>query len=146
MALINIFKKQAKKPAKPLKAEKAESQGEEVQKKSPGNLRSASLPVGKYQIAGSETVLLRPHVTEKAGLLADHGQYVFEVAQGGTKHQVRSAVEQTYGIHVRKVTILALREKQKRDRKGGKMRLRTHARKKAIVTLQKGEKIEILPR
>ncbi len=97
----------------------------------------------KALLPGSESVLLHPHATEKAAMLADHGQYVFQVRPLSTKHQVKSAVEHLYNIHVENVHIVRTPPKMGRDRKTGRRKFMERLEKKAIVSLRKGEKLEL---
>lgn len=86
--------------------------------------------------------LKRPVLTEKSLLHAQRdGAYTFYVDPSATKNQVKEAVETAYGVHVTTVRTTALAGKRKRT---GKRRVikRTQDRKKAIVVLRKGEKIE----
>jgi len=87
-----------------------------------------------------EEVLRRPIVTEQSTLLADQGQYVFEVAPGANKPQIRHAVQQVFNVEVLAVNTMNVRGKEKRfGRRVGKQR----DWKKAIVTLAPGQRIEI---
>jgi large subunit ribosomal protein L23 len=88
----------------------------------------------------SYEVLRRPVITEKSTALAEHGQYVFEVARDANKIQIRSAVEQVFRVHVRAVNVLRVRGKVRRV---GKSRGRTPAWKKAVVSLQEGDRIQL---
>jgi len=87
-------------------------------------------------------VLVKPVITEKATNLqsTDEPQYTFRVRIGANKAQIRKAVEAAFKVHVKSVNTL---------RVGGKMRrvrIRMGKRpdwKKAYITLQKGERIEV---
>ncbi|MBI4201027.1 MAG: 50S ribosomal protein L23 [Chloroflexi bacterium] len=85
-------------------------------------------------------VLVRPVVTEKSTLLQERDKYVFEVVPVANKGMVREAVERLYNVKVLDVNILKDRGKIKRY---GTRRVRTRDRKKAIVTLKSGDKIQI---
>lgn len=89
-------------------------------------------------------LLKSPHVTEKATLLSDvFHQYVFKVFPRSNKTEIKKAVEDAYGIHVTKVNIVKLPGKTIRvGRRVGK----TKGHIKAIISLKKGEKIEIVSR
>lgn len=80
-------------------------------------------------------------MTEKATLLGERGnQYLFEVARDATKLEIRKAVETAFGKKVVAVNTLFSPGKARRGRVGrmGK----TPTRKKAIVTLAPGEKLD----
>lgn len=88
-------------------------------------------------------VLARPHVTEKAGFLAERNEYVFQVYPQTNAYEVKRAVEKTYGVKVVKINMVNMPSKLKRvGRRMGK----TKAVRKAIVSLQKGQTIELMPR
>lgn len=71
-----------------------------------------------------------------------HNCYFFKVDRAANKHEIKRAIEEIFKVHVVKVNTMNCRGKQKRERsmKYG----RTSSYKKAMVTLQKGEKIEIV--
>ena len=78
-------------------------------------------------------VLLAPHVSEKASILADeNNQHVFRVLDTATKAEVKQAVEGVFNVKVEKVRILNAKGKTKRF--GGRLGKRTDVRK-AYVTL-----------
>lgn len=83
-------------------------------------------------------LIKKPLVTEKATTLETLGQYVFEVEKEATKPEIKKAVEKLYGVHVKNVTMVQLPPKPKRYR--GQTRA-VSGRKKAIVILKEGEKI-----
>lgn len=81
-------------------------------------------------------IILRPWVTEKATLLIEKNQYVFEVAVESNKIEIRKAVEEIFGVQVKAVNTLNVRGKLKRRRtRHGITEGVTKTRKKAIVTL-----------
>lgn len=84
-------------------------------------------------------VLRRPLITEKAMVLKEQGKYVFEVAAGAGKQQVKQAVEKAFNVEVVQVNVITLPGKMKR---AGKRRIVTPSLKKAVVTLAPGSKIE----
>lgn len=87
-------------------------------------------------------VLKRPLVTEKSTTKqAQANQYFFEVEQKATKHDIRSAVESIFKVHVTKVRTANVGGKQKRV---GRSVGVTSDWKKAIVTLKEGDRIEVL--
>ena len=81
-------------------------------------------------------------VTEKGTRLQEQGnQYLFEVARGANKLEIRRAVEQQFKVKVKDVNTMTRRGKAKR--------LRTQAYgttpswKRAVVTLEAGQTIEM---
>jgi len=84
--------------------------------------------------------ILAPVITEKATLLSDHNKVVFRVAMEATKEEVAAAVEELFKVKVVKVNTLIQKGKSKRFRghKGRRSDI-----KKAIVTLEEGQSIDI---
>ena len=90
----------------------------------------------------AEQVLLRPVVSEKSYALMEDGTYVFVVAPDATRIEVRSAVEEVFGVHVVKVNTLNRKGKRRRNRKTNTIGTRA-ATKRALVTLAAGERIDL---
>lgn len=84
--------------------------------------------------------LLRPRMTEKAHLLLSVGRYVFQISPSATKRQVKLSVEAVYGVSVDRVNIVRIPKKR---RVFGRTVGWKSSVKKAIVTLKKGESIEL---
>lgn len=94
----------------------------------------------KENIKEAHRILIRPIISEKAADLSAGGQYVFEVFSYATKPEIAKAVKNVYGVSPVKVRILNVAGKEVRfGRNTGKLK----NRKKAVVTLKKGDKIEI---
>lgn len=91
-----------------------------------------------------ETIIKEYRVTEKATELISNGnKYTFEVYPNANRREVAAAVERLFGVKVARVNILNKQGKLKRNRSVRGQSGRTAAMKKAIVTLQKGESIEL---
>lgn len=84
-------------------------------------------------------VLRRPLITEKNTLLQEQGKYAFEVAKAATKPQIKEAVELAFKVKVAKVNIITVPGKRRRI---GRRQVLTAAQKKAVVTLEAGQKIQ----
>ena len=84
--------------------------------------------------------ILAPVITEKATMLSEHNKVVFKVAQDATKDEIAAAVEELFKVRVIKVNTLITKGKTKRFR--GVLGKRSDV-KKAIVTLQEGQTIDI---
>ena len=85
--------------------------------------------------------IVRPLITEKSSAAyQDRGEYTFKVHNEATKHQIRAAIEQLFGVKVTGVWTSNRRGKEKRV---GKTVGRRSAWKKAIVKLREGDTIEI---
>ncbi len=86
-------------------------------------------------------VLRRPVVTERStGLKEANHQFVFEVSRTASKPMIRAAIEKAFKVKVVVVNTMIVRGKMKRfGRYSGKQ----SNWKKAVVTLRKGDKIEM---
>jgi len=85
-------------------------------------------------------ILVSPHVSEKAALLADEqNQHVFKVISTATKSEVKQAVEGMFKVKVDKVRLLNVKGKTKRF--GGRIGKRSDMRK-AYVTLMPDNDID----
>ncbi|CAI8241678.1 MAG: 50S ribosomal protein L23 [Marinobacterium sp. xm-d-530] len=87
-------------------------------------------------------VLLGPHISEKATIVAeDTQQVVFRVANDATKPEIKAAVEQLFNVTVANVNVLNAKGKTKRTMRG--MGKRSDVRK-AYVRLADGSEIDFL--
>jgi large subunit ribosomal protein L23 len=84
--------------------------------------------------------ILSPVITEKATLLTEQNKVVFQVAIDSTKDEIAAAVEELFKVRVIKVNTMITKGKTKRFR--GILGKRSDV-KKAIVTLQEGQTIDI---
>jgi large subunit ribosomal protein L23 len=84
-------------------------------------------------------VLRRPLITEKNTELQTQNKYAFEIADGANKPMIKQAVEKAFKVKVTGVNVITMRGKTKRV---GRRQVQTNPWKKAIVTLQPGDKIE----
>ena len=82
-------------------------------------------------------VIIKPVITEQSMDVAAEKKYTFKVATDANKTQVKLAVEEIFGVEVKKVNIMNYDGKVKRM---GRNVGRTAAYKKAIVTLTEGSK------
>jgi large subunit ribosomal protein L23 len=90
-------------------------------------------------------VLKRPILSEKSTLLADNGKYVFEVIPSANKIEIRKAVEDRYRVGVTSVHTITIKPKKKVQlTRRGYIAGKTITRKKAIVTVKKGQTIDII--
>jgi large subunit ribosomal protein L23 len=89
-------------------------------------------------------IIRRPIITEKSNYMSSYlNQYVFEVDYDANKAQVRDAIETIFDVKVDRVNVMIVPAKQSRSMRNRRMRTRTSAYKKAIVTLAEGERIPI---
>ncbi len=87
-------------------------------------------------------VLLRPVISEKSYALMDEGTYVFVVDKSANKIQIRSAVEDAFGVRVESVNTLNRKGKRKRQRRLATFGKRPDT-KRAIVRLVGDDRIEL---
>ncbi len=87
------------------------------------------------------SILVRPHVTEKATQSAESSVYVFEVATRASKYEVARAIKEQYQVIPVKVSTVTMPAKQTfvRGKRGTQS-----GYKKAYVYLKKGETIELV--
>jgi large subunit ribosomal protein L23 len=85
-------------------------------------------------------VIQRPLVTEKSTTLQTVGKYVFEVNKEANKNQIKQAVEKAFKVKVTAVNVINETGEIKRV---GRRLINTPSRKKAIVTLRAGDKIQL---
>jgi large subunit ribosomal protein L23 len=85
-------------------------------------------------------VIVAPVITEKATMASEHNQVIFKVAMNATKPQIKEAVEKLFDVKVKRVNTLVRKGKLKAF-KG----VRAHRSdvKKAIVTLEEGQSIDV---
>lgn len=89
-------------------------------------------------------IQIKPIVTEKATAYAEKQNcYTFAVSPNANKFQIKDIVEKLYNVRVDKVNIANYAGKRKqRYTKGGIIRGRKDAFKKAYVTVATGQKID----
>lgn len=88
------------------------------------------------------SILRRPVISEKTYGLMNRGVYVFVVDPRATKIEVRQAVEQAFGVKVENVNTLNRKGKATRNRRTNTTGHRPDT-KRAIVTLRRGDKIDL---
>lgn len=86
-------------------------------------------------------IIRAPLVSEKTARLQEVNQYVFEVATGATKADVKLAVESLFNVTVEAVNVLNVKGKNKtfRNRTG-----RRGDWRKAYVRLAQGQTIDVM--
>ena len=93
----------------------------------------------KYNAEQLMNVVLAPVVSEKSTFVADKNrQYVFRVADGATKPEIKAAIELMFKTKVENVTVLNVHGKERRF---GRMVGRRRNWKKAYVRLAEGQEI-----
>lgn len=77
-------------------------------------------------------VIVKPIITEKSMIDMEEGKYTFRVLTDANKHEIKTAVEEVFGVKVSKINTLNVKGKVKRQ---GRFVGKRADWKKAIVTL-----------
>ena len=85
-------------------------------------------------------IIIRPIITEHSYDMIEKNKYTFEVARDANKIEIGKAVEELFGVTVKKVNTINVKPKKKRVRYVPGY---TRHWKKAMVTIAEGETIEI---
>jgi len=89
-------------------------------------------------------IIVKPMITEKSEHLSENlMQYSFVVNKKANKIEIKSAVEQMYGVTVESVNTMIMPGKTKvRNTRSGLQKGKKSSFKKAIVRLSEGEEID----
>ena len=89
-------------------------------------------------------ILKKPLLTEKVAQLTEKlNRYVFKVDHKANKIQIKSAIENMYGVNVTAVNTMKYVGKLKtRNTKAGAVSGRAATYKKAVISLKDGETID----
>jgi large subunit ribosomal protein L23 len=138
MAILDRFKKKSSAPAA---SKKATARKETAKASESARADEEKAPISNIKAAKFAHLLIKPHVSEKAAMLADKSVYVFDVPLYANKIEVRKAVESAYHVHVVSVrTQRGIGKVMKR----GKVSGRRSAWKKALVQLKNGETLALV--
>ncbi|HCX45223.1 TPA: 50S ribosomal protein L23 [Patescibacteria group bacterium] len=83
-----------------------------------------------------------PLITEKGTDLSALGKYLFLVDKKATKNEIKKIVEKEYKVKVTKVNVMNTKPKPRRL---GRSQGYRPGYKKAVVTLAKDQKIDVVP-
>ena len=81
-----------------------------------------------------------PIITEKATILSEQNKTVFKVHNGANKKSIKKNIEKLFKVNVIKINIV--NTKMKKKFKQGKLSTKSGF-KKAIITLKKGQSIDL---
>ena len=84
--------------------------------------------------------ILSPIVTEKSTSLSDQNKIVFKVPDNANKENLKKNIEKIFKVNVTKINIINKKSRNKITR-GRKVKVMGY--KKAIITLQKGQNIDL---
>jgi large subunit ribosomal protein L23 len=91
------------------------------------------------------TIIKRPILTEKMTTLNERNQYAFEVAIDANKIEIAKAIEKRFEVNVLSIRTQRYKGKNKTQfTRRGRFEGKRPGWKKAIVTLQEGQTIEVL--
>ena len=82
----------------------------------------------------------QPIITEKATILSEQNKTVFKVHAGANKMSIKKNIEKLFKVSVVKDNII--NQKRKKKIKQGKLSIKP-GYKKAIITLKKGQSIDL---
>ena len=84
--------------------------------------------------------ILFPVITEKATILSEKNKVVFKVNMNADKKSIKKNIEKIFKVNVTKINTITMKGKRKIVK--GKS-VKKKAFKKAIITLQKGQSIDM---
>ena len=84
--------------------------------------------------------IISPNITEKSTSLSEFNKIVFKVHKGASKSSIKRSVEKIFKVNVVKINTINLKGKTKivKNKKTSKP-----GYKKAIITLKKGQSIDL---
>ena len=84
--------------------------------------------------------IISPNVTEKSTFLSEYNKVVFKVQKNASKDSIKKSIEKIFKVNVIKINTINLKGKSKlvRNKKTFKP-----GYKKAIITLKKGQSIDL---
>ena len=82
-------------------------------------------------------VIIKPVISERSMDIAPEKKYTFKVATDANKTEIKQAVEEIFGVEVKKVNVMNMEGKLKRM---GRTIGRRASYKKAVVTLTESSK------
>ena len=84
--------------------------------------------------------ILSPLVTEKSTNLSDQNKIIFKVPNKTNKTNLKKNIEKIFKVNVTKINIIN-KQSRKKIVRGKKVKVRGY--KKAIITLKKGQNIDL---
>ena len=84
--------------------------------------------------------IVSPMVTEKSTNLSEQNKIIFKVPAGANKKNLKKNIEKIFKVNVTKINII---NKQSRVKLTRGKKVRVSGFKKAIITLKKGQSIDL---
>ena len=85
-------------------------------------------------------IIIKPVVTEKSALLNEKNEYAFFVDVKANKTEIKDAIEKLFNVKVKEIRTINVHP---RKRRVGRYTGLTNRKKKAIVTLEQGQTINL---
>ena len=85
-------------------------------------------------------IIKAPVITEKSQIAKSNGQYTFKVDPKANKTEIKEAIEKLFNVKVKQIRTINVKVKKRRV---GRYTGLTNRSKKAIVTLQEGQTIDL---
>ncbi len=127
-------------------SKKKEEKAVKVAAKAPAKVAAkvavkAVVPVSNTVNMSATSAIIRPHITEKSGLLSQGGVYTFVISAKANKDSIAKAIKALYKVTPVKIALLNNPAKKVfvRGKRGSVPGIR-----KAVVTVKKGEKIDFV--
>ena len=84
--------------------------------------------------------IISPFVTEKSTNLSEQNKIVFKVPSSANKENLKKNIEKIFKVNVTKINII---NKKKRIKMTRGRKVKVSGFKKAIITLKKGQRIDL---
>ena len=84
--------------------------------------------------------IIAPHVTEKSTNLSEQNKIIFKVPDKANKKNLKKNIEKIFKVNVTKINII---NKQNRTKVTRGRKVKVSGYKKAIITLKKGQSIDL---
>lgn len=84
-------------------------------------------------------IFVKPVITEKSTKAMDENQFTFLVDQDSNKIEIRNAFQKLYNVVVESVNLVVLKPKKRRR---GRIVGESKPRRKAVISVQKGQNVE----
>ena len=84
--------------------------------------------------------VISPFVTEKSTNFSEQNKIVFKVPSGANKKNLKKSIEKIFKVNVTKINII---NKQNRTKLTRGKKIKVSGYKKAIITLKKGQNIDL---
>ena len=85
-------------------------------------------------------IIYAPIITEKTASLANENKYAFKVSPKANKTEIKDAIEKLFNVKVKEIRTINVHP---RKRRVGRYTGLTNRKKKAIVTLEQGQTINL---